>query len=43
MTKEEPRNVEAYIAQFPNEMQQKLHEILACLKEVVPEAEISLK
>lgn len=43
MTKEEPRNVEAYIAQFPNEMQQKLHEILACIKEVVPEAEISLK
>lgn len=43
MTREKPGNVEAYIAQFPNEMQQKLHDILACLKEVVPEAEISLK
>lgn len=30
MTKEKPEDVEAYIAQFPNEMQQKLHEIVAC-------------
>ncbi|MEI3608935.1 hypothetical protein [Pseudogracilibacillus sp. SO10305] len=43
MTKEKPENVKAYIAQFPNKMQQKLQEVLACLKEVVPEAEISLK
>lgn len=43
MTKEKPENVKAYIAQFPNKMQQKLQEVLACLKEFVPEAEISLK
>lgn len=43
MTKQKPQNIEEYVSQFPLETQRTLIDLLACLSDVVPEAEKGLK
>jgi uncharacterized protein YdhG (YjbR/CyaY superfamily) len=43
MGKDEPRDVDAYIAGFPAEVQEKLQGIRAIIREAAPEAEETIK
>src|SRR5699024_1909492 len=43
MTKQKPKNINEYVSQFPLGTKEVLNELLSCLHEVVPEAEIGLK